>query len=394
MNMIAQVVWWAACMLAGAQQTSTLPSGGPPESKGQRIIGEVQSVGQKGLRLSIRSDDGNTATVLLHEQTPVLRVPPGETSLERAEKIAAGKISTGDRVLARGRWSDDQKSFSATTVIVIARGELERKHERERLQWTERGIAGVVAALEPAGHRINVRVLSLSGTRSMSVEAAGQVAFRRYPPDSASFADAVPSSFEDLQVGDQIRVLGQKSADGSRIQAEQIVSGRFRSFSATVNSVDRAAGEVRVKDLETGRPVIVAVTPETSARRLSPMMASMLGRRMRGEQVGPNAPRGSPGAQLTAGSPQGRGTPGPDGGPVAGKSGADDFHQLLDRMPGLTLDELKPGETLVISCSAGKEAPRVKAIGLLAGVEPLLSALSGNADLSGVWNLTADVGLP
>jgi hypothetical protein len=79
---------------------------------------------------------------------------------------------------------------------------------------------------------------------------------------------------------------------------------------------------------------------------------------------------------------------------MAGGAGTGDFHQLIERMPGLTLDELKPGETLVISCSAGKEASRVTAIGLLAGVEPLLSALSGNADLSGIWNLTADVGLP
>jgi hypothetical protein len=379
-------------MLAGAQQTSTLPSGGPPESKGQRIIGEVQSVDQKAWRLLIRSDEGDTVTVLLREQTPVVRVPPGETSLERADKITAGKISTGDRVSARGHWSDDQKSFTATAVIVIARAELERKHERERLQWAERGTAGVVAAIEPAERRISVRVLSLSGTQSVSVEAAGQVAFRRYPPDSARFTDAVPSSFEDLQVGDQIRVLGQKSADGSGIQAEQIVSGRFRSFSATVNSVDRAAGEVRVKDLETGRPLIVAVTPETSARRLSPMMASMLVRRMRGEPIGPNGPRESPGAQLRAGPQQGR--EGPGQGAMAGGAGTGDFHQLLERMQGLTLDELKPGETLVISCSAGKEAPRVKAIGLLAGVEPGLSALSGNADLSGIWNLTADVGLP
>jgi len=391
--MITQVVWWAAFLMAGAQQTSTLPSGGRAESKAQPIIGEVLSVEQEALRLSIRSDAGTSVTVLLQEQTPVSRVPPGETSLGRAEKIAARDISTGDRVLARGYWSDDQKSFFATAVIMMARGELEKKHERERLQWAERGIAGVVAALEPAERRIQVRTLSVSGIRSVSVEAAGQVAFRRYPPDSVRFADAVPSAFEDLHVGDQIRVLGQKSPDGSRIQAEQIVSGRFRSFPATVISVDSAASEVRVKDLETGKQVTVAIRPDTSARRLSPAMASMLGRRMRGEQAGPNAARGSAGAQFTAGPQQGRGSEGPGRGAMAGGAGTSDFHQLLARMPGLTLDELKPEDALVISCFAGREASKVTAVGLLAGVEPLLTALSGNADLSGFWNLTADVGL-
>ena len=65
--------------------------------------------------------------------------------------------------------------------------------------------------------------------------------FRRYAPDSVRFSDAKPGSFADLKVGDQLRVLGEKNADGTRIKAEAIVSGSFRNIAGVIKSIDASA---------------------------------------------------------------------------------------------------------------------------------------------------------
>ena len=41
----------------------------------------------------------------------------------------------------------------------------------------------------------------------------------------------VPSSFAELQVGDQLRVLGDRTSDGAKLLAEQVVSGAFQIVS-------------------------------------------------------------------------------------------------------------------------------------------------------------------
>lgn len=66
-----------------------------------------------------------------------------------------------------------------------------------------------------------------------------------------------------------------------------------------------------------------------------------------------------------------------------------DMQQMLERMPVLTLAELKAGDALIIASTAGNDAGQVTAITLLAGVEPILTATpAGNRQvLMGSWNL-------
>ena len=46
---------------------------------------------------------------------------------------------------------------------------------------------------------------------------------------------AVAASFADLRVGDQIRVIGDRSQDGARVTAEEIVSGSVSRFVGSVS---------------------------------------------------------------------------------------------------------------------------------------------------------------
>jgi hypothetical protein len=81
------------------------------------------------------------------------------------------------------------------------------------------------------------------------------------------------------------------------------------------------------------------------------------------------------------------GAGGPGGG--MGRGGAFDMQQMLERMPALTLAELKAGDALIIASTAGTDSGQVTAITLLAGVEPILTATpAGNRQvMMGAWNL-------
>ena len=129
----------------------------------------------------------------------------------------------------------------------------------------------------------------------------------RYSPASVKMADAQPGSIADLQPGDQVRVLGNKSEDGTTIVAEKVLSGSFRTIPATIVSISPDGKELKITDLQTKQPVIVALTDDSAVRRLPGMMAQMLAMRLnpayKAAQGASGASGGPPGAGPGSGNP-------------------------------------------------------------------------------------------
>ncbi len=345
-----------------------------------RVIGEVTAVKTADREIALKTDAGAAVAVKLTEKTLYLRVPPGEKDLKKAARITLEDVAAGDRVLARGRTSEDRGSIDAVSIIVMTRADLAKKHAADRAEWQRRGTAGLVTAANPAAHEITISVGARETASVITVEAPAGIPFRRYAPDSVRFADAQPSSFEALSPGDHLRVLGDRSADGTRIKAEEIVFGAFRNIAGLVKTVDAAAGEIRVTDLETKKPVLIRVKTDSMLRRLPEGMAMMIARRRQAAANGEVAPsmQGGPGA----------------GGPRGPRNGAD-FQQALERMPALALAELKPGDALIISSTKGADAAAATAIVVVAGVEPLLAGASGGPGMEGIGNaLNLEIGGP
>jgi hypothetical protein len=150
------------------------------------------------------------------------------------------------------------------------------------------------------------------------------------------------------------------------------VSGAFRNIAGSVVTVDPVQKTVKVTDLDTKKPLTVAISADSNLRRLQPFMANMIAMRVNGVPAG-NAPGRGPG-------------------------GGGDIEQMLDRQPALELSELKPGDALIIASTAGADPNKVTAITLLAGVEPILtSAPKGKQGMVlGNWNLDmgGGMGLP
>jgi hypothetical protein len=314
------------------------------QTPGNRVIGVVTSIDPAARQITIKTDAGAEARIALEESASYLRVPPGEKDLKNAAKISLSDIGVGDRVLARG-----------SQVIVMSKAELAKKHDTDRAEWLRRGVSGVITAINPENKEITISVRTREGAKALVMPASGAVDIRRYAPDSVRFADARPSTFAELKTGDQVRALGTKSEDGSRLTPEFLVSGSFRNVAATVVSVDAAGKLLKVTDLDTKKPLTVGISTDSNLRKLQPMVANMLAMRLNGGQAG----------------------------------GGGDVEQMLNRQPALDLAELKPGDALIIASTAGADPNRITAITLLAGVEPILtSAPKGRQGMVlGNWNL-------
>jgi hypothetical protein len=386
----------------------TPPPAAPAKSTYVSTIGEVLSIDAAAKQIKVKTDKGEEVAIPLHDQTSYLRMPPGEKQLTKATRIELKDISVGDRVLARTRPTDGGGMSPAASIIVMTKSDLAEFHEKSRAEWEKRGTVGTVTALDPATKAITISVpsgLTPKDVKSVTVEPTEKVAYRRYAPGSAKFQDAVAGTFDQIKVGDKIRVLGDKNEDGSKITAEEVVTGTFRNLAVTVTSIDAAANSIVAKDLASKKPITVKINSDTSLKRLPERLSMMLARMQNGgAAAGPGgaggegggrpagAGGGGPGGQ-GGGAPGGPGGGGP-GGPGGGMRGGS-LPQMIERLPQIGLADLKAGDALVISAVAGNDASEVTAITAIAGVEPILTAPSkgGGSAISGNWNF-GDIGLP
>ena len=217
------------------------------------------------------------------------------------------------------------------------------------------------------------------------------------------FDDAKPSTLQEIQPGDQLRARGNRSADGTELAAEEIVTGSFRSVAGIINSVDASAGTINVQDLVSKKLVQIKVTPDSQLHQLPPEFAQRIAMRLKaamagttGGAAGPVAPPAAPSAG--APPPGGAGPGGAGGGagmPGGMRSGGSpDFQQILNRMPAVALSDLHKGDAVMIVATQGTSSGGATAITLLSGVEAILQAApSGSqAMMLSPWSLGSPAG--
>jgi len=380
----AVLVWLAAGMLLAQ----------PPARV--NLVGAVESVDAASGQITMHTDNGKTVKITPHPTARLFRLPAGEKSLAKAVPITMQAIVPGDRLLARGELSADGAAMTASTLVIMTKADVAKVQQADRAEWARRGVGGIVSAVDPQAGQVTIITRTFEGKKPLVIQVSPKTQIRRYAPDSVKFADAKPSSLAEIKIGDQVRALGTRSEDGSHYAAEEVVSGSFRNLAATVIKVDDAADTLTVKDLVTKKPVLVHVNADTTLRKLPEMLARIIAVRMVGGAPGAGGPGGGggnwSGGQRPAGAPPG-GPPGA-GGTHGSRNG--DFQQLLERMPAMKLEDLKPGEAVIVSSTQGQDPGQVTAIMLVAGVEPILSAAPGGsqrAAMLGSWNLDMSAGM-
>ncbi len=357
-----------------------------------RQVGVIKNI--NGNSITLTTDQGADIIVQVASNAAMVRVAPGQTDLKNATPIQLSDLHVGDRILVRGQPSSDGKSFVAVGVISMSRSDVEAKQRQEREDW-QRGIGGLVNALDSTNRTITISVAAMGGVKTVIIQTTAGTVLRRYLPDSIQFDEAKPAPFDQIRPGDQLRARGTRSADGSEFTATEIVSGSFRNISGTIRSIDQNASTLTLMDLATKKPFLVKVTAKSQLRSLPPELAQRLAFRLKAAKAGtPDANSGaaSPSGQAANANggqrPAGAGAGRPGGGPGG------DFQQIVNRTQTVAFTDFKKDDAVMIVATEGTDAGQVTAITVLGGVEPILAAApAGSQEMAlSPWSLGASTG--
>ena len=391
------LIMFALALLTLTMGASAQAQGTDPAIAATRVFGKITEINAPAGQIVVKTDAGSVVTLNLDAKTTYERVPPGEMDRSKAVSIALTEITVGDGVYARGYVAADRKSMPAQKVTVVSQSEIAKKQEKERAEWRLRGLSGIVESVNPQTKEITVTTRTAEGPKPVILPVSDKVKLRRYAPDSIKFSEAKKSALEELKAGDQLRAKGDKSPDGARFAAEEVVTGSFRTLGGPITAVDAATGEVKITDIQSKQPLTIVVHKDSTLKRVPPDFMQM----MMAQGGGPGAPgaAGAPGAgaapaggtatppqggaRPAAGGPaaaggappQGAGPGGPGGPGGAGNGGGPDIQRIIDNLPATTLAELKPGEMVLVLSTTGADPSRATAITFVAGIEPILAML-------------------
>jgi len=353
-----------------------------PSIAAKHAIGEVKTIDAATKQVTIKTDAGSVLTVSTTEKTTYKKLAPGETTLTNAAYVTFAELAEGDRIMARGTVAEDKKSVPAVQIIVMTKGDLAKKQEAERLEWRRRGILGVITALKPDTKEITISNRTMAGVQSVVIPVSDKTEMRRYAPDSIKFGDAKPSDFGELKVGDQLRALGDRTEDPLRFNPQKVVTGSFRTVGGVVTAIDPATGEIKINELEKKTPLTIIVKQDAVLRRFPSDIGAMMGGFGRG-QGGSGGPGGAPGSgqpaagQSQAGQGQAGTRPGGGpGGPGGRPGGGFNINDMLERLPVISVADVKVGDTIIVSSTQGVDPTRLTAISLVAGADTLLAMLA------------------
>jgi len=345
-------------------------------------VGVVKAI--SGNTITLATDAGPTLNIIVQDSTRLVRISPGQKDLKDAAPIQLLDVQVGDRILARGKPSDDGKSVQASAIVLMKESDVAAKQERDREEWQKRSVGGLVSKVDAAGGAVTLAAPVIGDAKPITIHISKSTIIRRYSPDSVKFDDAKPGTIEEVNVGDQLRARGVRSADGTELTADEVVSGTFRNVAGMVVSTDAAANIVTVTDLTTKKPLTLRINADSQLRKLPPTVAQRIASRLRGGSAdGGNGASGGTSAASTGPPPGGAGA-------GARPSGSPDFQQMLKRMPAVTIADLQKGDAVMIVTTQGTATTQPTAITLLSGVEPILSASPNSnraAMLLSPWNL-------
>jgi hypothetical protein len=348
----AAVIFWS--LMAPAQTPPT-----------KSVVGTVSLFKAETAEIEIKPDNGAAVALKVTGDTIAQKVAPGVTDLKKAESIKVTDVALGDRVLA----TPEPGTSNLRRIVVMSATDIVKKNEADRMDWARRGVTGVVAA--KSGNDVTLKIRTLAGESQAVVTVTDTTTFKRYAPDSVKFAEARSSKLSEIGVGDQVRARGVKSEDGLKVTAEDVVFGTFVTKAGTITAVNVETRELTVKDLANNKPLVIRVTTDSQIKKMPDMGAMMGGMMGRGGMP----PGGAPPAGAARGGM-------PAGGPGPGMGGGGrgmDINAMLERMPLSKLEDLKAGETIVVSSTKGAKSNEVTAIMMLANADNILRMIAAQS---------------
>ena len=345
--------------------------------------GEVVTVAPG--KIVLLTKDG-TIEVALADTTQYKRIPPENPILPAAVASNFDEIGVGDKLLVTGAVSADKKSVPAKAIYLLSKSDIANKNVKEQEKWKTRGISGQVKAVDPQSKAITVSLRGVSGSSNIIVTPKDNAKLLRYAPGSVNYNEAKTSGFADIKTGDMIRALGDKSADGAMLSAEEVVTGAFQTIAGTITAINTEKNEITVNNIQTKKDVTIALGKNTVAKQFPAELAQRLAMFQMMQAGGSGTqPGGQSGVRPPQNANQSGGTR-PSGQPQGGQPGQNRMGQggggmrrggsiddMLDGFQNITIADLKVGEMVAASSTKNADpSVQVTAIKLLSGVEPFL----------------------
>jgi len=416
-NKIARTAerWCALAIILLALSLVATGAHGQANGTPQKVpsaLGTIKST--SGNIMLLTTDSGSDVKVQLPSDVKVLQVEPGSKDLKEANPLQISDLQVGDRVLVQMKPGGDASSFIALRVIAMKKADIAQRQAKEREEWLKHGTGGLVKTVDAANGTVTIGTMSTAGAKDVTIHVAKNTILRRYAPGSIKFDDAKPAPITDIHSGDQLRARGTRSADGSELTADEIVSGSFRNIAGPIVAVDAGAGTLTVNDIATKKPVELKVTSDTQMRKVPQPVAQRIAMRLKGDTgaagagnagqgAGQPAAGGSPagGGQGQSGSAGGNSVGGQRGGGGGGSGGGGgDMQQMLSRLPASPLGDFQKGDVVMLVATSG-QGEQTTVITMLGGVEPILQASTGSQaeSILSPWNMSqsgagGDMGTP
>lgn len=414
--------WRAPASPIAETQTPAAPAGRA------RHVGTIKAI--DGTTITLTAEAGAVITITVADATRLMRIPPGDSNPKDATPLDFKDLQVGDLLRVVGLASDDGKSMAASSIIALKATDVAAKHQQELQDWQKRGMGGVVSAVDPAAGTVTISVSNLMGKKSIVIHTSKDTVIRRYAPDSNQIEDAKPSSLLGIKVGDQLRARGDRTADGTELAAEDILTGIFPYIVGTISSVDASSGAISVQDVLAKKVVMVKVARTSELHKLPLETAQRFANRLKGASgiaglpgggassgaagsganppagAAANAPantpssttpnaQGAPAGGSTEGASHNGSGPGAGGMPGSGMPGGTraggipDFQQVVSHTPAVAVADLHKGDAVVILATEGTPTIPSTVITLVGGVEPILQAApsASQAMMLAPWSL-------
>src|SRR5580658_2142752 len=249
-----------------------------------RFVGTITAI--SGTTLTVKTDAGQAYQVEIPSAASIKRVEPGQKDLSTAATIQFSDLAVGDRALVKLDPDAPAGTSQALQIVAIKQSDVAQKQQKDREDWQRNGLGGLVKSVDAAGGVIVLTSGAGATAKTITVHTTKATILKRYAPASVSYDAAQPAAIDAIHPGDQLRARGTKNADGTSIDAVEVVSGTFRNISGLVSSVDAEASTISLKDLATKKQVTIHITKDVQMRKLPDRMATMLAARLNGASGG------------------------------------------------------------------------------------------------------------
>ena len=205
----------------------------PKASPYVSVLGTVQKIDVKGGAVTVKPDKTDATTVKFSDQTTFMKMPAGETDTKKATPATSADIAEGDRVIARVQTADPTGK-PARTIYIEKQAELAQRRDKTQEEW-KTATSGTVTAVDSSSIKIMAKVPGSPTPKEVSIEIGPKVEYTHYNPENGKYESG---ALTDVKVGNQVRVLGEKSADNLQVKATDLGTGSFKTIGLQIKSID------------------------------------------------------------------------------------------------------------------------------------------------------------